>query len=369
MAIFFIIYSTYNNNTVSKGKKFSSPSLKFADLLTSHNTASPNWTLLLTGDIIPARSVNFRMVTKNDFLWPLRNIADILKSADLTLINLESPLLKNCELTNEGMNFCGDKRFVAALTDSGVDVVNLANNHSLNRGWEGLAETEKNLWEAGMETTGFVSYQPSAVSDQTRDVILNVVNDPVKIPDQARLADATAKRVGDDSLICNENIYCSKFAIKTVKNIKVGFLGYNAVGQGLNRKLVKAQITQAKEQVDVLVISIHWGKEYTKEPMPDSEDPKEIGKLLIAWGADVIVGNHPHVVQTVEWISLDETQDKGNKPIFYALGNTVFDQMWSEETKKGILVKLHFSGKNIIKDKTEMIPIGIRDYGEAYLPN
>src|SRR3989344_3128166 len=79
------------------------------------------WSLLLTGDIIPARAVNAQMVKKNDFSWPLVNIAPVLKDADVTLINLEAPLLKDCPVTQEGMKFCGDARFAASLADSGVD--------------------------------------------------------------------------------------------------------------------------------------------------------------------------------------------------------------------------------------------------------
>ena len=103
------------------------------------------WTLVATGDVIPARSVNYQMTVRNDFSWSIAGIADLLKSGDITLINLESPLIPDCPLTNEGMVFCGDQKFIESLTLAGVDVANLANNHSLNQGFEGLRDLPRNL--------------------------------------------------------------------------------------------------------------------------------------------------------------------------------------------------------------------------------
>lgn len=309
------------------------------------------WSLVLTGDIIPARSVNFQMTQKNDFFWPLRGIADVLKNADLTLVNLESPLIPDCPLTNEGMIFCGDQRFGQSLKEAGVDVVNLANNHSLNYGWEGIGQTETLLNNLGMETIGFTS---NVILEGSR---FNRETD--RISNEILSLRASPSLQNDKNFKCQENIFCSHLEIKQVGNIKIAFLGYNTVGQKLDRELVGQQINQAKQQADLLVISIHWGAEYAKEPAAESEDPKELGRWLIDQGADIIVGNHPHVIQPYEYYQ--------NGVIFYALGNTVFDQEWSPDTKKGILVKLHFSGTQIAKDKTEIIPIGIKNYGEAFL--
>ena len=279
---------------------------------------SVSWSLVLTGDIIPSRSVNYQMVGHNDFDWALQNIQPILKQADLTYINLEAPLLQNCPVTNEGLVFCGDYRFAKSLEESGVDVANLANNHSLNHGWEGLAETEKWLNQANIQTTGF------------------------------------------SSLLQDKNQ--SKLAILKKERIRIGFLGFNAIEQKLNLEQVKKQIKVAKRKVNILIVAAHWGEEYTPNPQPDpfnNQDPRIIGRKIIDWGANVVVGNHPHWIQTIEWY-------KG-KPIFYALGNTVFDQEWSLETKRGILVKLHFENKKIIRERLEIIPIGIKNYGQAYL--
>src|SRR5262250_872938 len=77
-------------------------------------TADPGHvrTLIATGDVIPARLVNIAAANRHDFLWPFRPTADYVKNADVTFINLESPLLAGCSPRSTGMVFCGDPRFV-----------------------------------------------------------------------------------------------------------------------------------------------------------------------------------------------------------------------------------------------------------------
>lgn len=294
----------------------------------------PSWSLLLTGDVIPARVVNQRMMEKSDFLWPLRGIANQLQNADITLINLESPLIHNCPITHEGFSFCTEGNFAQALSDVGVDVVNLANNHSLNYGWEGIKQTEEYLHSLHISTVGFGTFKSQIHA----------------------------------ALECNLSTVCSTFSIIDIKGTKVGFLGYNGVGQRFSEETIKKQILHADTQVHVLVVSMHWGKEYERIQQPDSslapDDPVEWGRKLVDWGADVVVGNHPHWYQGMEWYA---PSDNKLRPIFYALGNTVFDQEWSKETKQGVLMRLQFQGNSTSHQQLTVIPIGIRDYGEAYL--
>lgn len=280
----------------------------FASLLGIMNFGSP-WTLMATGDVIPARSVNYQMTAKNDFLWAIRNIAPLLKSADITLVNMESPLIKNCPLTNTGMVFCGDQRFVQALNTAGVDVVNLANNHSLNYGWEGLKETEDILTAQNIETTGTTSQG------------------------------------------------LSKKVIKNIKGMNIGFLGYTIVGKTADKEALASDIGALDKQVDVLVVSFHWGAEYNRMPVGAPDNPKVIGRLAVESGADLVIGNHPHWIQGMEYYQ--------GKPIFYALGNTIFDQEWSRETKEGVITEIRFNGKTI--ENIIMHPVRISDYGHAEL--
>src|SRR2546427_9209718 len=87
-------------------------------------------TLLVTGDVIPARGVNYYATARHDFLWPFRPTADYAKSADVTYINLETPLFAGCPVVATAtFTFCGDARFIDGLTLMGAKVANLANNH------------------------------------------------------------------------------------------------------------------------------------------------------------------------------------------------------------------------------------------------
>ena len=120
-------------------------------------------TLLVTGDIIPARGVNYFATARHDFLWPFRPTAAYTKNADITYINLEAPLFSGCPVSAaESFTFCGDARFVNGLTYMGADVANLANNHLSNYGAEGITATQQLLNKNHILTSGL---GPVAVID------------------------------------------------------------------------------------------------------------------------------------------------------------------------------------------------------------
>lgn len=263
--------------------------------------------LLVTGDVIPARAVNYQATVRKNFLWPYEKIAPVAADADITFINLETPLLKVCPLTQEGMIFCGSNRHIEGLKLMGVDVASIANNHSGNHGRNGLMETIHLLESNNIAVTGDL--------------------DPV---------------------------------IKDINGVRFAFLGFNDISGGINgmqeasEENIRQKIKDVRNLADVVVVTFHWGAEYRSQP--DSRQ-KFLGHLTIDAGADLVVANHPHWVQPVEIYN--------GKVIMYAHGNTIFDQEWSEKTKQGVLGKYIFSGKKLVD--IEFIPIGTRNYGEAYL--
>lgn len=269
-------------------------------------------TLLVTGDVIPARGVDYFATQRGDFLWPFRRTASYTKNADVTLINLESPLFAGCPVNpNSGFTFCGDARFVNGLKYMGADVVNLANNHTTNYGAEGIAATEQLLTKNGLQYSG---------------------EGPVAVVD--------------------------------VRGIKFGFIGFNGVGRAIDKVALKAGIIRARQLADVVVVSFHWGKEYERQPMPDPgvptpDNPVAIGHLAIDDGADIVIGNHPHWYQGVEIY-------KG-KLIQYADGNFVFDQMWSEETREGVVATYTFYGTKLVAATWKAYRI--YDYGQPVFMN
>jgi poly-gamma-glutamate capsule biosynthesis protein CapA/YwtB (metallophosphatase superfamily) len=269
-------------------------------------------TLLVTGDVIPARGVNYFATSRHDFLWPFRPTADYTKNADVTLINLESPLFSGCPVSAaSSFTFCGDARFVDGLTLMGTKVANLANNHTSNYGAQGITLTDQLLQSHGIKTSGL---GPVAVID--------------------------------------------------VRGIKFGFIGFNGVGRAIDQEAVKQGIARARELADIVVVQFHWGKEYERQPMPDPhvptpDDPVAIGHSAIDWGADIVIGNHPHWYQGIEIYH--------GKLITYAHGNFVFDQMWSEETREGVIGTYTFNGTQLVAASWK--PIRIYDYGQPVFMN
>jgi poly-gamma-glutamate capsule biosynthesis protein CapA/YwtB (metallophosphatase superfamily) len=256
-------------------------------------------TLITTGDIIPARSVNYQTQTRNDPLWPYRNTANFLKNADITLVNLETPLIDKCPITQEGMIFCGNKNNIIGLVESGVDVANVANNHFSNYGLTGATETINNLSLASITVSG------------------------------------------TDSAV-----------FKDIRGLKFAFLGFNAVGVNPENEVIR-QLNDVSGKADIIIVSFHWGEEYTSKP---SKQQVSLAHLAIDQGADLIVGNHPHWIQPFELYK--------DRLIIYAHGNFIFDQMWSEKTQEGVVVKYYFYKKQLIA--TNLSPIKIRLYGQTY---
>lgn len=264
-------------------------------------------TLVATGDVIPARSVNYKTIQAKDFTWAWKNIAPLLSSGDITLVNLESPLIQGCKTTVEGMVFCGDPRHMEGLLLSGVDVVNLANNHAGNYGKEGIEETKQLLEDSGMLVVGL-----------------------------------------------------GETGMKKTKGVTFAFLGFDDIGPTVlpiaraEEKEMERQIRDARAKADIVVVSIHWGVEYTDKP---SERQKELAHLAVDSGADLVIGNHPHWIQSLEFYN--------GKVIMYAHGNTIFDQMWSEETKFGVIGTYTFYDKQLVD--IEFFPTYIKDYGQPML--
>lgn len=263
-------------------------------------------TMVVTGDVIPARYTNYKLSLRNDWAYPFTPTLPILTNADFSFINLEAPLMKNCPIAREGYVFCGNARFMEGLKDAKVDVVNLANNHAHNFGQQGIDETTDLLKAAGMGWTGLGS------------------------PYYMEL-----------------------------RGMKIAFLGYSGVIVRFDRETMRTQIAEARKQVGpggLVVVQTHWGKEYVSipdiEPGVSDDQPREIGRLIIDSGADIVIGNHPHWVQGVELYK--------DRLITYAHGNFIFDQNFSRETREGVIGKYTFYDNQLVAVK--YFPVLIDDY-------
>ena len=244
----------------------------------------------LLGDLGLGRYITAIARSKKDFSWSFKNVSYVLQSNDFNLANLESPIISNCPEGKTGtFTFCGDTNFLPVLIENKL-IFNLANNHIFNYGQDGFNQT-KNLLNQNQ-----VDYFYSHNLD-------------------------------------------TEFIKKEVNGINFGFLGYDFI---TNPKLDPNQIINTikkyDSQVDWLIVSLHWGNEY----LPKAEIWRvTLAHQLVDAGADIVHGHHPHVLQPTEIYK--------NKPIFYSLGNFIFDQSWSKETSSSEMVTLKVNQNNILE--------------------
>jgi poly-gamma-glutamate synthesis protein (capsule biosynthesis protein) len=246
----------------------------------SANPTGKNLVLGFTGDILPAYQLD---PYQENYGWtyPFTLIYKRLQSYDILCGNLECPIAGyGTAVKNKRFYFKASPSACAALKWAGFDLLNLANNHTLDFGDSAFLQTMENLQANGLSYVG----------------------------GGADLAEATRMKVIQSH------------------DLKVGYLAYNMIPPDyyaatgttagvafLNKDLLRKAILENMVKVDILVVIMHWGIEYQYAPTPEQI---ELGRYAIDWGADLVVGHHPHVVQPMEIY-------KG-KPIVYSLGNFVF---------------------------------------------
>jgi gamma-polyglutamate biosynthesis protein CapA len=245
-------------------------------------------TLLAFGDLLLDRYIK-REIDRKGVNYPFENIKEFLAGNDLVLANLEGSFtdFRPRKLDPNNTNFTFDPALAPMLKDSGFNIVNLANNHVRDFGKDGFAQSEAYLDKSGIDHFGdFYNEEPAL--------------------------------------------------IKNIRGTKIAFIGYSEFGDSAISGTIK-RIKEAKNEADFVVVYAHWGVEYQTDFWPGSQ---EKGRQFIDAGADAVLGSHPHVVQPIEIY-------KG-KPIFYSLGNFLFDQIFSDEVRHGLAVRLTFD-----KDKIE----------------
>jgi len=270
-------------------------------------------TLIAGGDVLLDRGVRQAMDRAGDPGYLFQGIAPLLKQADLALANLECPLTLETVPIAKQFSFRSDPAMAPVLRQAGFTVLNLANNHSIDYGRSGLVETIQHLEQAGIVVIG-------AGSDQK---------------------DATQPRY---------------LKLNGLKIALLGFVDMPIEGVMPLPELpgpafaepdqVVAAIRRAKRQADWVVVTVHWGQEYQHLP---SDRQRRLAHLMASSGADMIVGHHPHVIQSAEMI--------GNTAVFYSVGNLVFDQS-QPDCSEAILVQMELRGKKSRSFKA--LPLQIR---------
>ena len=303
------------------------------------------WTLVAGGDIlldrgvykqttILGKGVNFPFdggtaeITGrrccSSFDWPIPitrrtgnkgAVRDLLSGADVAVANFENPAVDAFRYHTEGTVFSADPRLIAGLRNAGIDAVSVANNHIGDAGRAGVVQTIVNLDEYGIKHAG--AGRNTAAAHR---------------PALIRVHGLTVAILGYDTI--------------------AGAYTAGATTPGSARLTIagaKADIAAARRAgADVVIVYPHWGIEYRASPFAAQQ---ALARSIITAGADMVIGNHAH------WVGAMEVY-KG-RPIWYALGNFVFDQTWSEPTSEGLLLELTFSGRRLVQ--VELHPTIILD--------
>ncbi len=270
------------------------------------------------GDVMLSRQVNSRMAKYEDYTWPFIKIANFLGSADLSIINLESPfVLANDYFVPTGsFMFKADPKALEGLILAGIDLVSLANNHTLNQGRKGLNENFEILKEKGIKYIGAGRNELEAYQAEIFEI------------NNKKFAFLAYAYPSDNSVAKEDSAGIATMDID---------------------RMVK-DVSQLKEEGNIVIVNMHAGIEYTIEPNWQQE---YFAHAAIEAGAEAVIGHHSHWPQIIEFYQ--------DKPIIYSLGNLVFDQMWSPETRQGLLAKMFWRDG---WERIEIIPIKIYDYGQ-----
>ena len=330
--IFFIfILNKFNKNLRTNiNTENNSAETTLSNKNTKQDTAEPiTFTLTSLGDTLCHNTQYWDAYNSKtdeyDFSYVYEDIKNYTLSSDITIGSLETTFAGKEKGYSNYPTFNTPDSLATALKDIGVDVVSLAGNHALDYGYTGLCRT-------------------------------------IDVFDNIGLSHLGTYKTAEDQ---------EKILIKDVKGVKIAFINYTYGTNGIplpsgkdfcvnliDKDFIKKQINQAKEQnVDMIVACMHWGTEYRTTA---NSEQKDLANFLFENGVDVILGNHPHVLEPMEKKTIT-LQDGTTKDVFvvYALGNFTADQR-DEITRDSAILNLTItknSDGKISIDKVNYVPI------------
>jgi len=245
----------------------------------------------------------------NDYSYFFKNTSDIFKNDDISTVNLETTFTNATIKAQKAYAFKAPPEQAAILKSGGIDAVNVANNHTYDYLKQGYEDTKAAL---EMQNIGYFGDGPSLV--------------------------------------------------KEIKGMKFGFLGYTVfVNSKSFENRLKEDITYLKNQGCIVIVNFHWGIERVYTP---DVTQKKLAYFAIDNGADMIIGHHPHVVQSIEKYK--------NKIICYSLGNFCFGGNKNPTDKDAFIAQAVFKTEDY-KLKSigfRVIPVSVSsvDYVNDYCP-
>ncbi len=272
-------------------------------------------TICIVGDLMcHSTQFNYAKVDADsfDFTGVFKEVKSYLADADLTIGNLETVIAGENKGYSGYPYFNAPDDFVYALKDAGFDLLITANNHALDQGWEGVKRTIDVINENKIHRTGTFTSQ--------------------KDQDSIRIFQINSIKIAILAYSENTNgVFIPK--------------GKNFIINLIDEEKVKQDIIQAKNKnVDLILVHLHYGSEYNREP---SDYQKDVVQKIIEAGADIIIGGHPHVIQPFDFFKTNDSKiDSGF--VAYSLGNFISNQRW-RYSDAGVILNIQIS-KNILND-------------------
>lgn len=269
------------------------------------------------------RGVRKSVEKQGNAAFLLDDVDSLFQSSHFTLVNLETTVIDSGKKVTKLFNFKMNPEWLSDLKKSGITHVDVANNHSFDFGLKGFEQTISNIKKHKLIPFGTRNDYRKPINIQ----ILDTLNQKIAI-------------IAASTFGLGIKVQKKDTLIPAVSNI------YN-----LNK-----EISAFKKQFpDVfLMVMLHWGIEYEETP---SKSQVKLANSMIDSGADMIIGHHPHILQKIDYY-------KG-KPIFYSIGNLIFDQR-DAKTKESMLVKLFFENNELIK--FNLFPIRIKKFKPTFIP-
>jgi len=264
-------------------------------------------TILVFGDMMLDRSVR-QKINENGAEYPFEPIKDLLFGNDIVVANAEGPFTSLNSITlgvkDAPLTFTFDQSLLSVLKNLGFTLLGQANNHTLNFGISGFNQSTTSITNSG----------------------LNYFGDPQNK---------------------NINLYS-----KEINGEKIAFIAFNEFSyQGLEN--ITAAIKEAKNNFSYLIVYPHWGEEYNPSFTPSQQ---KMAHAFIDAGANVVIGTHPHVIEPIEIYN--------NKPIFYSIGNFIFDQSQTGPTSEGLAIRILLEKKSV---RYELNPFFIKHAQASFM--
>ncbi|WP_298200394.1 CapA family protein [Desulfosporosinus sp.] len=323
------VQSVISSTPIQNSKQVADEVGELSDATKAKPPVKKTVTLVATGDILMHNTQiasgqqadgSFQF---DSFFEPVRSL---IEYGDYASTNFEAAMAGGSSGYTGYPKFNSPDEMAATLKEAGYDVVITSNNHISDRGYLGAIRTMGVLRNAGLDILG--TYQSQEEKES--------------------------------------------FLIKDLDGIRVGYLAYSYGTNGipvpkehpyffnfLNKETVLKEINQLRPKVDVLVLVLHWGVEYSLQP---TEEQRKLARIFLEAGVDVILGSHPHVIQPMEVMKINN-QDKF---VIYSMGNFIGDQR-GVERNSGVILNLNFQ-KDMSRGQTVLKNVSYTPtYSHSYL--